>query len=76
MNFVWAFGYNVAAIPIAGGLIYPWTSFALPPWLAALAMVVSSISVLLSSLLLNVYKPPKKYSRQPLRTVVVDNVNK
>ena len=73
MNFVWAFGYNILAIPIGGGLLYPWTLFVLPPWLAALAMVVSSISVLCSSLLLNVYRPPKKYLRKQLQAIVIED---
>ncbi len=76
LNFVWAFGYNIIAVPIAGGLLYPWTSFVLPPWLAALAMVVSSISVLCSSLLLNVYRPPKKYLRKPLQNVVINDIQR
>lgn len=69
MNFLIIF---IIAIPIAGGILYPWTRFVLPPWLAALAMVVSSISVLVSSLLLNLYKPPKKYSGAMENVVVMD----
>ena len=65
-NFVWALGYNSLAIPVAAGILYPVLNAALPPYMAALAMALSSISVLLSSLLLGRYKPPrfeKKYGR-------------
>jgi len=65
-NFVWALGYNTLAIPIAAGALYPVVEMALPPFMAAIAMVLSSLSVLFSSLLLNRYRPPqfeKKYGR-------------
>ena len=66
LNFVWALGYNTLAIPIAAGILYPVVHSALPPFLAAVAMILSSLSVLISSLLLNRYQPPKfekKYGR-------------
>lgn len=58
LNFVWALGYNSAAIPIAAGALYPVVGQALPPFIAGIAMVLSSMTVLFSSLLLNQYKPP------------------
>lgn len=58
-NFLWAFGYNVLMIPIAAGVLYPFTGITLPPWFAGLAMAMSSVSVVMSSLLLRVYKPPQ-----------------
>ncbi|KAJ4460929.1 ion-transporting P-type ATPase [Paratrimastix pyriformis] len=58
-NFVWALGYNVLAVPFATGVFYPLLRVAVPPWLAGLAMSLSSVSVVLSSLLLNLYKKPK-----------------
>lgn len=67
LNFIWALGYNTLAIPIAAGLFYPLTHKALPPYVAAFAMALSSVSVLTSSLSLNRYQPPKfnakKYGR-------------
>jgi len=66
LNFVWALGYNSLAIPVAAGVLYPVLFKALPPFMAALAMALSSVSVLTSSLLLNRYRPPvleKKYGR-------------
>jgi len=56
LNFVWALGYNTLAIPIAAGMLYPVIQMALPPFMAAVAMILSSLSVLTSSLLLNRYK--------------------
>eukprot|EP00775_Hariotina_reticulata_P009333 gene9333-9497_t len=58
-NFIWAYGYNTIAIPLAAGVLYPATHSLLPPWIAALAMASSSVSVVCSSLLLKLYKPAK-----------------
>jgi hypothetical protein len=59
LNFVWAFGYNVLAIPLAAGAFYPLINMVIPPYIAGLAMICSSLTVLSSSLLLNRYQPPK-----------------
>ena len=58
VNFVWAMMYNVCALPIASGLLYPFTSFHLPPAFAGLAMAFSSITVVISSLSLRLYRRP------------------
>lgn len=58
-NFIWAFGYNFIAIPIAAGALMPATKTLIPPWVASIAMVLSSLSVLVSSLLLKLYRKPK-----------------
>lgn len=60
MNFVWVFGYNTVAIPIAAGFFYPFMRMQLSPVYAGLAMVLSSVSVIGSSLLLRRYRPPKE----------------
>ncbi|GFQ06142.1 probable copper-transporting ATPase hma5 [Phtheirospermum japonicum] len=57
-NYVWALGYNVLGMPVAAGLLYPFTGIRLPPWLAGACMAASSISVVCSSLLLQYYKKP------------------
>jgi Cu+-exporting ATPase len=52
-NLVLAFVYNIVAIPVAAGVLYPVTqSLVLSPMLAAIAMVLSDISVVGNSLLL------------------------
>jgi Cu+-exporting ATPase len=59
LNFLLAFIYNVLAIPIAAGALFPFTHLMMPPALAAMAMGLSSISVISSSLLLKRWSPPK-----------------
>lgn len=49
-NLFWAFIYNIVAIPIAAGLLYPINGFLLNPMIAGAAMSISSISVLANSL--------------------------
>lgn len=49
-NLVWAFGYNIALVPIAAGALYPLTGTLLSPMLAAGAMAFSSLSVVLNAL--------------------------
>ncbi|KIK48852.1 hypothetical protein CY34DRAFT_797637 [Suillus luteus UH-Slu-Lm8-n1] len=59
INFMWAFMYNLIAVPIAAGVIYPIGHARLAPVWASLAMALSSVSVICSSLALNMYKEPK-----------------
>ena len=49
-NLFWAFAYNTAGIPLAAGLLYPFFGILLDPMVAALAMALSSVSVLMNSL--------------------------
>ena len=56
-NLVWAFLYNILGIPLAMGLLFPWTGWLLPPAFAAAAMALSSVSVVLNSVLLTRWKP-------------------
>ncbi|MDR2828724.1 MAG: cadmium-translocating P-type ATPase [Acholeplasmatales bacterium] len=55
-NLFWAFGYNVIGIGVAAGLLYGINGFLLNPMIAALCMCLSSISVILNTLRINLFK--------------------
>ncbi|KZP17294.1 heavy metal translocatin [Athelia psychrophila] len=59
LNFFWAAIYNCIALPVAAGVIYPAGHVRLNPVWASLAMALSSVSVVCSSLLLKLYRQPK-----------------
>jgi P-type Cu+ transporter len=49
-NLFWAFGYNIILVPVAMGILYPFTGIVMNPALAAFAMAASSVSVVTNSL--------------------------
>ncbi len=55
-NLFWAFCYNIVAIPVAAGAFYPLWGWTLNPALAALAMAMSSVSVVTNSLRLRRFR--------------------
>ncbi len=52
-NLTWAFGYNLLAIPLAAGILFPKYGILLTPSIAALLMAVSSITVVINALSLD-----------------------
>jgi Cu+-exporting ATPase len=55
-NLVFAFAYNVIGIPVAAGVLYPTFGILLSPVVAALAMSLSSVSVIANALRLRATK--------------------
>lgn len=50
LNFLWAYAYNVALIPVAAGVLFPATGLLLNPMLVAAAMSASGLFVVTNSL--------------------------
>ena len=73
-NLVFAFGYNSAGIPIAAGVLYPFIGVLLSPMIAAMAMALSSLSVVANANRLRTYKRPvlreSGVSNQEIKTTV------
>ncbi len=59
-NLFWAFFYNIICIPLAAGVLYESFGIRLNPMLAAAAMSLSSVTVVLNSLRINLFKTTKK----------------
>ncbi|MCB1385393.1 MAG: heavy metal translocating P-type ATPase [Nitratireductor sp.] len=55
-NLVFAFGYNALGVPLAAGILYPFTGTLLSPMIAAAAMSLSSVSVISNALRLRSLK--------------------
>jgi P-type Cu+ transporter len=72
LNFVFSLVYNCLGIPVAAGAFYPIIQVRLPPTLAAVAMALSSLSVISSSLALRLYKPPNLESEPTIFQRVIE----
>jgi Cu+-exporting ATPase len=57
INLAFAFGYNALGIPLAAGVLYPFTGLLLSPMVAGAAMAFSSVSVITNALLLRRWQP-------------------
>ncbi len=55
-NLFWAYIYNTLGIPVAGGMLYPFTGILLKPVFAGIAMSISSVSVVFNALRLQIKK--------------------
>jgi Cu+-exporting ATPase len=67
-NLFWAFAYNVVLIPVAMGVLYPFTGVLLDPILAAAAMALSSVTVVSNALRLRRFRAPRVQSTAELQT--------
>ena len=64
-NLFWAFAYNTALIPLAAGVLYPFTGVLLSPIFAAAAMALSSVTVVSNALRLRRFRPPLPMGSSP-----------
>jgi Cu+-exporting ATPase len=72
-NLFLAFVYNVVGIPIAAGLLYPWTGWLLSPIVASVAMTLSSLSVVTNALRLRRFRKGNVDDHGPRATNVATN---
>lgn len=69
-NLFWAFIYNLIGIPMAAGLLYALTGYFLPPYMAAVFMASSSVSVVTNALFLKRFDPRTEQQIQEEKLLV------
>jgi YHS domain-containing protein len=73
-NLFWAFIYNLIGIPLAAGLLYGLTGYFLPPYLAAVFMATSSVSVVTNALFLKRFEPKTEQQLEEERLLLEEKV--
>ncbi|MBN1213804.1 MAG: heavy metal translocating P-type ATPase [Candidatus Lokiarchaeota archaeon] len=73
-NLFWAFIYNIIGIPLAAGILYGITGFFLPPYLAAVFMATSSISVITNALFLKRFEPKTEQQIEESKLLLEEKV--
>ncbi len=74
-NLCWAFGYNVLAIPLAAGVLYPWLGWGLHPAIGAAAMGLSSFCVVSNALRLRRFRPTALPPTQNMDTSITLHID-
>jgi P-type Cu+ transporter len=73
-NLFWAFAYNVLLIPIAMGVLYPFTGLLLDPIFAAASMALSSVTVVSNALRLRRFQAPRAQPERRLLSVAAPSI--
>ena len=74
-NLFWAFFYNLIGIPIAAGVLYPFTGITLNPMIAAAAMSFSSVTVVANALRLRFFRTHDIAATHPETGAAQNTVN-
>jgi Cu+-exporting ATPase len=73
-NLFWAFGYNIIAIPVAAGILYPGLHLLLSPVIASSAMALSSVSVVSNSLRLRGMSLKNKFRSDLIFAITISSL--